>query len=76
MGASANDAALYASLKVRAERLGVLGWGLQAATALMYSASLFGGRTARRVFVSLGVLIAADGVVLLLIAVMIRLIFM
>lgn len=50
----------------------VVGWGLQLVTAVVLSAGIDSQRAVRRVFASLGILIAADGILLLLVAVLVR----
>ena len=55
-----------------ADRLAVVGWVLQLASAAVLSFGLSSPRVVRRIFVSLGVLIAVDGVTLLLTAVIVR----
>ena len=59
-------------LQAAADRWAVAGWVLQLATAAVLSAGINAKRVVRRIFVSLGVLIAADGVGLLLMAVIVR----
>ena len=48
-----------------------VGWGLQLVTAFVLTGGIKSERVVRRIFVSLGVLIAIDGVALLLTAVII-----
>ena len=55
-----------------ADRWDSVGWILQFFTASVLAFGLASKRVVRRIFVSLGVLIAADGVTLLLMAVIIR----
>jgi hypothetical protein len=55
-----------------ADRWAAAGWILQFATAAVLSFGLKSPRVVRRIFVSLGVLIAVDGVTLLLMAVIIH----
>lgn len=55
-----------------ADNWAAAGWFLQFATAAVLSCGLTFPRLVRRIFVSLGVLIAVDGVALLLFAVIIR----
>jgi hypothetical protein len=55
-----------------ADRLAVAGWVLQFVTAAVLSFGIRSPRVVRRIFVSLGVLIAVDGVTLLLMAVIVR----
>jgi len=55
-----------------ADRWAISGWVLQLATAAVLSAGINSKRVVRRIFVSLGVLIAADGIGLLLMAVIVR----
>ncbi len=55
-----------------ADRWSAAGWLLQFATAAVLSFGLRSSRVVRRIFVSLGVLIAVDGVTLLLMAVIVR----
>jgi hypothetical protein len=55
-----------------ADRWASVGWLLQFATAAVLSAGIKSSRVVRRIFVSLGVLIAVDGVTLLLTAVIVR----
>jgi hypothetical protein len=55
-----------------ADRLAVVGWVLQLATTIVLSFGIRSPRAVRRVFISLGVLIAVDGVSLLLMAVIIH----
>ena len=45
---------------------------LQAAAVVVFAMSVRADRVVRRVFVALGILIAADGVALLLVAVIVR----
>jgi hypothetical protein len=49
-----------------------IGWVLHAAVATVLSAGINAKRVVRRVFIALGVLIAADGVALLISAVLIH----
>jgi hypothetical protein len=49
-----------------------VGWSLQGAVAVVLSMGINSERAVRRIFGSLGVLIAVDGVTLLLMAVLIR----
>ena len=55
-----------------ADRYAAVGWILQFATAAVLSFGIKSTRIVRRTFVSLGLLIAVDGVTLLLMAVIIR----
>ncbi len=55
-----------------ADRWEAAGWLLQFVTAAVLSFGIQSPRVVRRIFISLGVLIAVDGVSLLLIAVIIR----
>jgi hypothetical protein len=55
-----------------ADHWAAVGWLLQFATAAVFSFGLKSPRLVRRIFVSLGVLIAVDGVTLLLMAVIVR----
>jgi hypothetical protein len=55
-----------------ADRCAVIGWLLQFAAAAVLSFGLKFPRVARRIFVSLGVIIGVDGVALLLLSVIIR----
>jgi hypothetical protein len=55
-----------------ADRWFAVGWLVQFATAAVLSAGVESPRVARRIFISLGVLIAIDGVTLLLVAVIVR----
>ena len=55
-----------------ADRWSAIGWLLQFAAAAVLSFGLRFPRVVRRIFVSLGVLIAVDGVTLLLMAVIIH----
>jgi hypothetical protein len=48
------------------------GWGLQAAAAIALSRGIVSEKMTRRIFVSLGILIAADGTLLLILAVILR----
>jgi hypothetical protein len=52
-----------------ADRWAAVGWILQFATATVLSFGLKSPRFVRRIFVSLGILIAADGITLLLVAI-------
>jgi hypothetical protein len=49
-----------------------VGWTLQLATAAVLCSAIFAKTMVRRIFQSLGILIAADGVTLLLAAIIIR----
>jgi hypothetical protein len=51
---------------------GWVGWGLQGAVAIVLSGGINSERAVRRVFGSLGILVATDGVALLLLAVIIH----
>jgi hypothetical protein len=55
-----------------ADNWAAIGWFLQFATAAVLSFGIRAARVVRRIFVSLGVLIAVDGVSLLLLAVIVR----
>jgi hypothetical protein len=55
-----------------ADRWAAAGWLLQFATAAVLSFGIKSPRVVRRIFISLGILIAIDGVTLLLMAVIIR----
>jgi hypothetical protein len=55
-----------------ADRWTAVGWLLQLATAAVLSFGLKAPRLIRRTFVALGILIAVDGVTLLLMAVIIH----
>ncbi len=55
-----------------ADRWAAIGWLLQFVTAAVLSFGLTYPRVVRRIFVSLGILIAVDGVTLLLMAVIVR----
>jgi hypothetical protein len=55
-----------------ADRYAAVGWILQFATAAVLSFGIPSTRVVRRIFISLGVVIAIDGVTLLLTAVIIR----
>jgi hypothetical protein len=55
-----------------ANRWAIVGWVLQFATAAVLSFGVSFRRVVRRIFASLGVLIAVDGITLLLMAVIIR----
>lgn len=59
-------------LQASADRWAVVGWILQLVTAAVLSAGINSKRVVRRIFVALGVLIAADGIGLLLMAVIVR----
>jgi hypothetical protein len=59
-------------LQAAADRWAVIGWVLQLATAAVLSAGINSKRVVRRIFVALGVLVAADGISLLLMAVIVR----
>jgi hypothetical protein len=50
---------------------GWVGWGLQAAVAIVLAGGMKSERAVRRVFGSLGILIGADGVLLLLVVVLV-----
>jgi hypothetical protein len=50
----------------------VVGWVLQLTTAVVLSRGLESERMARRIFISLGILIGADGILLLLMTVLVR----
>jgi hypothetical protein len=69
---SALDRVSIQHLQAAADRWAVAGWVLQLATAAVLSVGISSKRVVRRIFVSLGVLIAADGVGLLLMAVIVR----
>ena len=55
-----------------ADHLATVGWILQFATATALSFGLNSPRVVRRIFFSLGILIAVDGVALLLVAVIVH----
>ena len=55
-----------------ADRWSAVGWILQFATAAVLSFGIRSSRVVRRIFVALGVLIAADGIALLLMAIIVR----
>ena len=55
-----------------AARWAVLGWILQMGAAAVLSAGIESTRVVRRIFVSLGILIGANGVLMLLMAVIVR----
>lgn len=59
-------------LQAAADRWAVVGWILQLATAAVLSAGINSKRVVRRIFVALGVLVATDGISLLLMAVIVR----
>jgi hypothetical protein len=66
------DRAAIHQVNVVADRWSGLGWVLQIATAVALALGIGSRRVVRRIFVSLGVLIAADGVALLLVAVIVH----
>jgi hypothetical protein len=55
-----------------ADRWAAAGWLLQFATTAVLSFGIQSPRVVRRIFVSLGILIAVDGVTMLLMAVIVR----
>ena len=55
-----------------AARWAVLGWILQLGTGAVLSGGIESTRVVRRIFISLGILIGADGVLMLLMAVVVR----
>jgi hypothetical protein len=55
-----------------ADRWAAVGWILQFVTAAVLSFGIKSPRVVRRIFVSLGVLVAVDGITLLLTAVIVR----
>ncbi|HEY4382679.1 MAG TPA: hypothetical protein VGN01_20210 [Acidobacteriaceae bacterium] len=69
--AAADRVAIHHQAEV-ADRWATVGWFLQFASAAVLSFGIKAARVVRRIFVSLGVLIAVDGVLLLLMAVIIR----
>jgi hypothetical protein len=66
------DRASIQHLQAVADYWASAGWSLQFATAAVLSQGIQSERVVRRIFASLGVLIATDGVVLLLIAVIVH----
>ena len=59
-------------LSAIADRWAAFGWLIQFTTAIAACAGLTSSRMVRRIFQSLGILIAADGITLLLMAIIIR----
>jgi hypothetical protein len=59
-------------LQTAADHWAWAGWGLQLVTAIVLSGGIDSQRAVRRIFVSLGILIAADGILMLLLAVIVR----
>jgi hypothetical protein len=71
-GASAADQLFIQHQAHIADCWAAVGWALQFASAAVLSLGQRSPRVVRRIFVSLGVLVAADGITLLLMAVIIR----
>jgi len=59
-------------MQTAADRWGWVGWSLQFAAAAVLSGGIESERVVRRVFVALGVVILTDGVLLLLMALIVR----
>jgi hypothetical protein len=66
------DRAFIHQQSVVADRWSVFGWVLQAATAVVLGSGIEARRVVRKIFITLGVLIAADGIALLLVAVIVH----
>jgi hypothetical protein len=61
-----------ARTSIAADHWAGLGWALQIAAAIALAVGVESKRVSRKVFVALGVLIAGDGVLMLLVAVIVR----
>ena len=67
-----NDRLSIREARSGADHLADVGWLLQIATAAVLSLGMTAKRVVRRIFVALGVVIAADGILLLLTTIFIR----